>query len=691
MSTIHVITVRELINWSSGNAPQSENLKSFSNGSLVLPPIQRSVVWDNKRIIDFWDSLLRGYPFGMMMIHKANKIVRSLDGNTHESAKNDWALFDGQQRLSAILLGFGIEPLSRGLKLWVDFSEQKQKGDTLFNIRLSSSGQPFGYQLSNPNQKFELSKRKEKRKLLKDKSIHELFKEISGIDLIEGNTETIPFANIACKLLNNHRDHPFKEKKYESFVNKLNMVLDYEFSLMEIDSDIVNNPEDYLRVFSRIGQNGIPLSNDELTYSIIKNKYPFVHDVVQKIKQEKGRFISEIDLVMAALRVARVTADKDNNELKNKYGHGRPTPEFAKGLSKYPAIEAKFKEFIPEAQEKIADSLLFKALDLINLTLSYDKDNNQIGFPRIAMSMIKPELMDILILFANDLSETPHESIREWMIPFALHSILFTNLSKASYNLFQAFSEENHNSIDCSFIKERIAIFENEGISYTIPRIEMLDALKKDNFFGKSISNPSKDRLAFYNEKYAHNPSDGLRKFIFWDQNATKFALLWLQRDYISKKYPDYDPTSEREDDLPIDLDHLIPQSKFSGHFKSFKSQRIHESVKYNTEIMNKFSSQRNPVGNSIGNLRWLDSSENRARQDGEIDINGDLENDFCLINATEWNGFISNEVWNKRAINEFETLIECRSVYLYEQLLNKSLINDFLLPLNEIQPGSDT
>ena len=78
------------------------------NGSrLLLPPIQRSVVWTNQQIINYWDSLLRGYPPGLMMVHKAGDKGFDAEGVTVAAREGDVQLFDGQQRMTSILLGFG--------------------------------------------------------------------------------------------------------------------------------------------------------------------------------------------------------------------------------------------------------------------------------------------------------------------------------------------------------------------------------------------------------------------------------------------------------------------------------------------------------------------------------------------------------------------------------------------------------
>ena len=101
------ITINELINWATGNPPAGKGL----SGKLVLPPIQRSSgLWGQRQIAEYWDSLLRGFPLGVMLIHKISKPIdcrNLLNGEQYKANEGDWALFDGQQRLSAILLGFG--------------------------------------------------------------------------------------------------------------------------------------------------------------------------------------------------------------------------------------------------------------------------------------------------------------------------------------------------------------------------------------------------------------------------------------------------------------------------------------------------------------------------------------------------------------------------------------------------------
>jgi hypothetical protein len=146
-------TVIDLVAW-----------RQAENGSkLLLPPIQRSFVWSNEQVINYWDSLLRGYPAGMMIVHRASSQGRDADGKTQQANKQDFQLFDGQQRMAAILLGFGKGQLKNSRKMWVDFgSEPSKNSGLMFQLRISSTGQPFGYKSDAPNQKIELGRRQQK-------------------------------------------------------------------------------------------------------------------------------------------------------------------------------------------------------------------------------------------------------------------------------------------------------------------------------------------------------------------------------------------------------------------------------------------------------------------------------------------------------------------------------------------------
>jgi hypothetical protein len=157
---------------------------------------------------------------------------------------------------------------------------------------------------------------------------------------------------------------------------------------------------------------------------------------------------------------------------------------------------------------------------------------------------------------------------------------------------------------------------------------------------------------------------------------------MWLQRAYISEKFPDFDPTSDRDEDLPIDLDHLIPASIFGFDWRS-RDSRL-DLRTYPFLDSDNFRWGRGTVGNSLGNFRWLDASENRSRGQGayaQIENNNDL-----VQNPEPWNKIISQGVgmplWSKNDVAQFQRLIDLRTLDLFENLLNESGIVELLDPV---------
>src|SRR5487761_495052 len=159
-STTELLPITRLAEW-----------RQATEGSrLFLPPIQRSVVWSNEQVINYWDSLLRGYSAGMMLVHSvkngkgnASRKGRDADGMTREANEIDFQLFDGQQRMTAVLLGLSKGEMKDSRKLWIDLGTQPTSGSGLmFQLRITSTGQPFGYKPDAPNQKIELDKRQRK-------------------------------------------------------------------------------------------------------------------------------------------------------------------------------------------------------------------------------------------------------------------------------------------------------------------------------------------------------------------------------------------------------------------------------------------------------------------------------------------------------------------------------------------------
>ena len=107
-----------------------ETLDQISNGTFVLPAIQREFVWKPAQICKFYDSLMQGYPFGTFLYwrvaaesagkFKFYEFMRHYHerDNPHCAPIEDvitgplTAVLDGQQRLTALNIGL------RGSMAW---------------------------------------------------------------------------------------------------------------------------------------------------------------------------------------------------------------------------------------------------------------------------------------------------------------------------------------------------------------------------------------------------------------------------------------------------------------------------------------------------------------------------------------------------------------------------------------------
>ena len=114
---------------------------------LRIPNIQRGLVWDPIQVELLWDSILRGFPIGSMLVLH------------HEDGSSSDEILDGQQRANAIINGFDIEGLihktddSSQIKpksiLWYDLtytpSTDKDEERRIHRICLTNTAHPWGF------------------------------------------------------------------------------------------------------------------------------------------------------------------------------------------------------------------------------------------------------------------------------------------------------------------------------------------------------------------------------------------------------------------------------------------------------------------------------------------------------------------------------------------------------------------
>ena len=672
--------------------------KNEEGSRLLLPPIQRSIVWSNEQITNYWDSLLRGYPAGMMIVHRIEKggddvgiSGRDADGRTRTANKDDFQLFDGQQRMTAILLGLGTGQMRDSRRLWIDIGVEPNKSSGLkFQLRMTSSGQPFGYRPDAPNQKIELGKRQDKwkawRALPQDSDAvtpQQAFSNVRGNDIIDSKC-AIAF-DVVCDSLHNHGlDMTIMQLSQQegadfaivkNFVTSLQAALASNVILQLMSADIVANQDEYIRFFTRLGQGGTRLSDDELTYSIIKQQYPEIHDRMKEIMRgQTGRLASEVDLVLAALRVSKTLIPW--SKAKEWEVISRPTPSFVSQLKDQErvAVRSKFLELIGFQKQT---SILESTFTTVRAALSYNASNHPEGLPDILLAGLPRELIDVLLLFAlkSDSDHSWANFDRATFRAFVLYWLFFVyDDSKAAWCAFQHAKDEKW-LFSQESVRYLLVEFEKEGIAHYLPKSDLLNKMRTDVMGVNQEDHLLRawaDRFKTADGEGEKKPGEALR-VLSTNSAHIKRALMWLQRGYIATKFPNYDPTSDRDEDLPIDLDHIVPSSIFGFDWR-YKENRL-DLKTYPSLGSENFRWGRSVIGNSLGNFRWLDASVNRSRGNGNYVA---LEGQTDLVKSPdEWNKVIFQNddkcPWSKDDVATFQRLIDLRTLDLYENLLTES------------------
>ena len=283
------------------------------------------------------------------------------------------------------------------------------------------------------------------------------------------------------------------------------------------------------------------------------------------------------------------------------------------------------------------------------------------------------------IVVKQDVDKQWPLQVHETFVAFVLYWLLFVaNDAKAAWRTFRhaaskdwAFTVEN--------IRNLILEYETDGEAQFIPRRGMLLPLREQVKKGGHALRSYTERFTAADDNIEHKPGEALRVLSTSDVRY-KRALMWLQRTYIVEQWPAYDPTSDRDEDLPIDLDHIVPQSVFSFDWRN--KDRFLEG----DAISDNFRWRRSTVGNSLGNFRWLAASDNRKRGKGEYEPlpgNGDL-----VSNPGDSNSIIVDlltQPWSKNNIATFQRIIDLRTVELYEKILTESGIENILPPLPDL------
>lgn len=621
----------------------NENSSNFN--FIQLPPIQRNSVWNVAQIERLWDSLLRGFPIGSFLVsprHKEDKARDLYSGMQIESLHDGYFLLDGQQRTRALLLGF--KP-NENARLWIDLNpnlmfENIELNDRKFLLRVLTNYQPWGMSDRNPSDKISENQKFHARGELKVEQLHYDYEIKIDIGQNEDNSNRYswpvkaelpvpldalinlcggtsgkfikPTWQEVSKLIPNRYQSAGQilQEPIESLhviINSIKSIIERQSELSKVRtvvlllnnktevSQVENIQDDMEVLFRRINAGGTILQGEEMAYSLLKSIWDGSYEMVSAIIKDKtiGYLLPSTGIVMTATRMARFI--QNENDVPN------------------PGI-GNFRKWIGEAQP---DSFLEIMQTLLNIDISgksqlhqtieafcklalYREDvTNDIGLPKKLLLSIRPAIYHPVLIWIhrNLINEEILEGSRMNILRYLMYSFLtiekYDHASKLAIELLKT---NEYEMFPDKIIYEK---YLDEEITVPIPTPQQFNA---------PFELPADGFLRHWNDLF-DVPGDTFNTFRSWFWKGPRELLLWFQREFVSKWFKGYDPTSIDSFDTPYDWDHIVPYSHLitSGSMAQTYSEEV---------VLNKkFYDNRHLFINSLGNYRlwpyWANRSDN--------------------------------------------------------------------------------
>ena len=557
-----VYTIKQIANWVNDN-------------EVVLPGVQRGFVWRPYQIENLWDSLLRGFPVGAFVLSSDET------GAKHE-------LLDGQQRATAICLGFGLNTFRDSqeyIRVFIDLEPPSADDPRKFIFRVITKYHPWGYQLEDNTKPLTAENIRKALDLYQcndylAKPLGDFFPFKATLPLpfswfIEAAEENADWSYVHSKIQNEAEYWParFEEWKAKNPDCKfglqvlLNRVLDATKRMLKeqkipalylnfqtlsssspesnfsstieprSESDKIDEIEN---LFIRLNAGGTPLRGEELNYSILKahlssTKLKNLEDACDGIMRP-SRFIT---LAYRLFSVHESTPTAPVLTIQPKY--------FQR------AISERLSDFEGFLETLLAEKLL---VEIRNLLL-FDASENQAGFPYLLFRKITDEAPEVIFILLYRLWEKKDrfEKNNSEHLPVLGMLSLFLFFGKQGkqrdYRGLLSGVWGNLKDLDQTEFWSKKSL--PAGISQFLDGFKIKEGGKQSPAIDLTQLDES---LSLFEQAYKGNGQiNEFFKAMFFNRSL----LLYAQRHFLAKHFKDIQFQLE-DSHRPFDWDHLFPQ-----------------------------------------------------------------------------------------------------------------------------------
>ncbi len=276
-------------------------IEKIDTGELGLPELQRPFIWKDSKVRDLFDSLMRGYPIGYLMLWECPSLEKKksigVDLHSYDSPKE--VIIDGQQRLTSL---YAV-----------------MKGKKVINSKFDEKSIIISY---NPLQdKFEVGYQATK----KDPEW------IYNISDVYTTSSSFKFINSFIKRLSEYRECKggvLTEAEQDTISENINAIVNLKNHTLPI-FDIKANAEeeDVSEIFVRVNSGGVSLKQNDFILTLLSLYWDEGRKEIEEFSKEstfptKGKTTSYNQITtVAAQDLIRVVMAYAFDRARLKYGY----------------------------------------------------------------------------------------------------------------------------------------------------------------------------------------------------------------------------------------------------------------------------------------------------------------------------------------------------------------------------------
>ena len=279
-------------------------LDDVMNGRIGLPDLQRPFVWKDTKVRDLFDSMMKGFPVGYVMLWASPADytnTKTIGLGDKQFKRPDDLVIDGQQRLTSLLAAIkGIEVMDKNFK----------------RRRIKISFEPL-------SKDFQVWTKAYERSYQYIADIAEIFKAYDNKELGKYRRAIIDRMNEGRKK-NNHAE--LTDNEIDSIEDNINTLLSldkYTIPTLRILSKA--DEEDVAEIFRRVNSGGQNLNENNFIETLLAVYDNDIHDKIKKFCAEsripaKGTSYNQIIDVDPSY-IIRVTIGLGFHRARMKYGY----------------------------------------------------------------------------------------------------------------------------------------------------------------------------------------------------------------------------------------------------------------------------------------------------------------------------------------------------------------------------------